>query len=601
MEPRKIDVAWDGNPEAKENMAAYNNTVVEPKMAMDLASAANTYYMTKPHDDHPWRGKSAFGFATILNRNSCDDMGANGPLSVNLPPLQSYHAASSLVEKAKLTTSSRLSAHKVPHRPMPTPIAPLGEAMIDMSGLQNRSLKLKIKKKHVDISPAYTAQPNGPMLAPTPSNGAPRKLPLAPAPSMDDDDDDSGDDDGENPTGATHNGAALRGGRWTSEEHERFLQGFRLHGHKWKRVQMVVRSRTVTQVRTHAQKYLLKLQKMSGGPETQRSTTANSGAADADGRFLAPSQFGSGATSPTQSMTSGNDDEAAHDKVVMTMHEGGQPGSPRSAVTLQTAQPRKLKTMKKQVAQKRTNKRSDLDGSSLVHIEEAAYTLCALMKEHIDDLEAIVTDHEDDDGMEVDDTESTEDESMDSSSSPVSSAEMKKRYHCRKCRVPKKGHVCPEASSGEDSGAKSLSLKKMSLHESDLDCYEPLEAEWNDLDKYVGYRVARCFGPNLWCRGTIDQVVATGSDQDKIHIVYSEASGRHEWLLKSDAIECIAIEGLNTDDDEAYGVFAGSSLRKRKHWNSLASSLRESPEKDDDFDDDDDAGAAHPAKRLCSP
>ncbi|KDO19002.1 hypothetical protein SPRG_15751 [Saprolegnia parasitica CBS 223.65] len=464
-------------------------------------------------------------------------------------------------------------------------------------------LEAQNQKKHVDISPAYTAQPNGPMLAPTPSNGAPRKLPLAPAPSMDDDDDDSGDDDGENPTGATHNGAALRGGRWTSEEHERFLQGFRLHGHKWKRVQMVVRSRTVTQVRTHAQKYLLKLQKMTGGPEQQRSSTATTGA-DADGRFLAPSQFGSGATSPTQSMTSGNDDDAAHDKVATTGNELGQPLSPRSAVTLQTVQPRKLKTMKKQQQQqKRTTKRSDLDGSSLVHIEEAAYTLCALMKEHIDDLEAIVTDHEDD-GMEVDDddgTESTEDESMDSSSSPVSSADMKKRYLCRKCRVPKKGHVCPSSSS-EDSAAKSLSLKKMSLHESDLDCYEPLEAEWTDLDKYVGYRVARCFGPNLWCRGTIDQVVATGSDQDKIHIVYSEASGRHEWLLKSDAIECIAIEGLNTDDDEAYGVFAGSSLKKRKHWSSLASSLRESPEKDDDFeDDDDDAKAAHPAKRLCSP
>lgn len=50
----------------------------------------------------------------------------------------------------------------------------------------------------------------------------------------------------------------VRGGRWTADEHERFLAGFRIHGHKWKRVQHVVKTRTVTQVRTHAQKFLLK-------------------------------------------------------------------------------------------------------------------------------------------------------------------------------------------------------------------------------------------------------------------------------------------------------------------------------------------------------
>merc|ERR1712137_1365293 len=55
---------------------------------------------------------------------------------------------------------------------------------------------------------------------------------------------------------------SIRGGRWTADEHERFLEGFRIHGHKWKRVQQVVRTRSVTQVRTHAQKYLLKVAKL---------------------------------------------------------------------------------------------------------------------------------------------------------------------------------------------------------------------------------------------------------------------------------------------------------------------------------------------------
>nr|CCA14648.1 conserved hypothetical protein [Albugo laibachii Nc14] len=64
--------------------------------------------------------------------------------------------------------------------------------------------------------------------------------------------------------------ATVRGGRWSFNEHERFLAGFRAYGHKWKRVQQVVRTRSVTQVRTHAQKYLLKLAKIR--KEKQSST-----------------------------------------------------------------------------------------------------------------------------------------------------------------------------------------------------------------------------------------------------------------------------------------------------------------------------------------
>ena len=50
-------------------------------------------------------------------------------------------------------------------------------------------------------------------------------------------------------------------GRWTSEEHELFLQGMMLHGREWKKVQAVVRTRTSAQIRSHAQKYFQKMAK----------------------------------------------------------------------------------------------------------------------------------------------------------------------------------------------------------------------------------------------------------------------------------------------------------------------------------------------------
>lgn len=50
-------------------------------------------------------------------------------------------------------------------------------------------------------------------------------------------------------------------GRWTHEEHERFLQGLEMYGKKWTKVAEVVRTRTTVQVRSHAQKYFQKQSK----------------------------------------------------------------------------------------------------------------------------------------------------------------------------------------------------------------------------------------------------------------------------------------------------------------------------------------------------
>ncbi|EJK60893.1 hypothetical protein THAOC_18691 [Thalassiosira oceanica] len=50
-------------------------------------------------------------------------------------------------------------------------------------------------------------------------------------------------------------------GRWTAEEHRLFLQGLERHGKGWKKIATLIKSRTVVQIRTHAQKYFQKLAK----------------------------------------------------------------------------------------------------------------------------------------------------------------------------------------------------------------------------------------------------------------------------------------------------------------------------------------------------
>lgn len=50
-------------------------------------------------------------------------------------------------------------------------------------------------------------------------------------------------------------------GRWTAEEQQRFVEGLQTYGKAWKRIAQLIKTRSVVQVRTHAQKYFLKLYK----------------------------------------------------------------------------------------------------------------------------------------------------------------------------------------------------------------------------------------------------------------------------------------------------------------------------------------------------
>eukprot|EP00884_Botryococcus_braunii_P013582 jgi/Botrbrau1/22224/Bobra.168_1s0055.1 len=55
--------------------------------------------------------------------------------------------------------------------------------------------------------------------------------------------------------------------KWSESEHERFTEGLKLFGRDWKQIVAHVGSRSVAQVRSHAQKYFLKLEKSGNALE----------------------------------------------------------------------------------------------------------------------------------------------------------------------------------------------------------------------------------------------------------------------------------------------------------------------------------------------
>ncbi len=63
-------------------------------------------------------------------------------------------------------------------------------------------------------------------------------------------------------------------GRWTGEEHNRFLQGLQQHGKVWKSIATVVKTRSIVQVRTHAQKYFMKMNRSESPTPSIKSPSA---------------------------------------------------------------------------------------------------------------------------------------------------------------------------------------------------------------------------------------------------------------------------------------------------------------------------------------
>lgn len=78
-------------------------------------------------------------------------------------------------------------------------------------------------------------------------------------------------------------------GRWTEEEHEMFLEGLKLHGKQWKTIATMIGTRTVVQVRTHAQKYFQKMERKKRDAIGGSSTTFSSQGKKAGKRKSLPS------------------------------------------------------------------------------------------------------------------------------------------------------------------------------------------------------------------------------------------------------------------------------------------------------------------------
>lgn len=50
-------------------------------------------------------------------------------------------------------------------------------------------------------------------------------------------------------------------GRWTKEEHNKFVDGLRKYGKNWKLIEDYVNTRSGSQIRSHAQKFFSRLEK----------------------------------------------------------------------------------------------------------------------------------------------------------------------------------------------------------------------------------------------------------------------------------------------------------------------------------------------------
>ena len=72
---------------------------------------------------------------------------------------------------------------------------------------------------------------------------------------------DGGNSLKENENSESNNSNEYRTGRWSKEEHEKFIEGILKHGNEWRKVQKIIKTRSSTQARSHAQKYFLKLKK----------------------------------------------------------------------------------------------------------------------------------------------------------------------------------------------------------------------------------------------------------------------------------------------------------------------------------------------------
>ena len=118
-------------------------------------------------------------------------------------------------------------------------------------------------------------------------------------------------------------------GRWTREEHAAFLSALKMYGKEWKKVAAKVKTRTVVQTRTHAQKYFQKLQKAVNGDVPGRVTSVEMGV-DAKKASTQKKKKAAAPKPPQRMQSTASTHAAAH---VMTNLSSAQITTPTAAYT----------------------------------------------------------------------------------------------------------------------------------------------------------------------------------------------------------------------------------------------------------------------------
>lgn len=72
------------------------------------------------------------------------------------------------------------------------------------------------------------------------------------------------------------NSKPVSSGRWTKSEHQRFVEGLKLFGKDWKKVEDYVGTRNGAQVRSHAQKFFKRLHREFTVDSKTQNIPANS-------------------------------------------------------------------------------------------------------------------------------------------------------------------------------------------------------------------------------------------------------------------------------------------------------------------------------------
>lgn len=153
-------------------------------------------------------------------------------------------------------------------------------------------------------------------------------------------------------SGSPSSGVKENTGRWTMEEHNMFLEGLKLHGKGWKQIAQMIKTRTVVQIRTHAQKYFQKLAKAQQNGNTTGEVTMDTRGGPATSSLPIPIPKGGGASS--SSSGSGLGAAAASHASVVSGH--GAAGGASSGAAGNGKK-------RKKSSSKRKSNQASLDGS----------------------------------------------------------------------------------------------------------------------------------------------------------------------------------------------------------------------------------------------